>query len=149
MLRPIHDQKSRRDGSLSPELVRALRWWCEILRKGLSERKPWETRRHSPVHLFCDARGFPAHLGAVVLVDSECYFTELEPPSGVVDLFRHRRDNQIMGLELLSISLGLCTFEALIRDRNVIVYSDNTGSEVCSVGARVVSFVTRTVHRLQ
>ena len=34
-----------------------------------------------------------------------------------------------MGLELLAISLGLCTFEALLADRKVVVHCDNTGSE--------------------
>ena len=34
-----------------------------------------------------------------------------------------------MGLELLSISLGMCTFEQLLFGRRVVVYSDNSGSE--------------------
>jgi len=44
--------------------------------------------------------------------------------------FASRSDQQIMGLELLAISLGLCTFEHLLRGRNVVVHCDNTGSEV-------------------
>ncbi len=35
MLRPIFDQKSRRDGKMSPELRRALVWWLQILRADL------------------------------------------------------------------------------------------------------------------
>ena len=44
--------------------------------------------------------------------------------------FRARRDNQIMGLELLAISLGMCSFEHLLTGRAVVVHCDNTGSEV-------------------
>ena len=34
-----------------------------------------------------------------------------------------------MGLELLAIALGLCTFSEQLRGRRVLVWSDNTGSE--------------------
>ena len=49
------------------------------------------------------------------MVDDKCYYTHLAPSAELMSMFRRRRDNQIMGLELLSISLGLCTFENLIR----------------------------------
>ncbi len=117
---------------MSPELERALQWWLEVLKSGLCERRSWKAEQSPPV-LFCDARGHPAHLGAVLLIDDRCCFTDYAPPWWVLESFRNRRDHQIMGLELLSISLGLCTFEKLIRGRNVVVHSDNTGSEV---GAR-------------
>ena len=115
---------------MPPELRRALQWWMLVLIRGLCERREWKTQRGDPAHLFCDARGHPAHLGAVLFIDDRCCFTQYEPPANLVDMFKRRRDNQIMGLELLSISLGLCTFEDLLRGRNVIVHSDNTGSEV-------------------
>ena len=35
-----------------------------------------------------------------------------------------------MGLELLSISLGLPTFEQKLKGRRIVVHSDNTDSEV-------------------
>ena len=54
----------------------------------------------------------------------------MEPPSGGLQAFRARGDSQIMGLELLAISLGLATFKEYIAGRNVVVHSDNTGSEV-------------------
>ena len=130
MLRPIHDQKTRRDGQMSPELSRALQWWIDVLRNGLCERRAWRAEQGQPVHLFCDASGSPAHLGAVLLIDNRCYFTNYAPSDQLLQRFRRRRDNQIMGLELLSISLGLCTFEGLLRGRKVVVHSDNTGSEV-------------------
>ena len=130
MIRPIYDQKTRRDGKVSPELRRALAWWVAVLKCGLAERRSWNVTQSPPVHLFCDASGYPPHLGAVLLHDNECFVTHMEVPWQLLQQFKQRRDNQIMGLELLSISLGLCTFEHLIRDRNVIVHSDNTGSEV-------------------
>ena len=37
-----------------------------------------------------------------------------------------------MGLELLAISLGLSSFDHLLRKRRVVVHSDNTGSEAAS-----------------
>ena len=67
--------------------------------------------------------------GAVLLIDGQCYFTHYAPPEHLVAKFKRRRDNQIMGLELLSISLGFSTFEELLRGRKVVVHSDNTGSE--------------------
>jgi len=130
MLRPIFDQKSKRDGRMSSELERSLCWWKEVLQRGLCERRQWKQVYLPPVHLFCDARGFPAYLGAVVMVDDKCYYTHMAPTPELMSMFRRRKDNQIMGLELLSISLGLHTFENLIKGRNVVVHSDNTGSEV-------------------
>ena len=129
MLRPLHDQKSRRDGQLSPELVRALTWWLEILDSGLCERHEWSTQRQAPVHLFCDARGYPAHLGAVLIIDGKCLFTHMATSEMTMGSFRRRKDNQIMALELLSISLGMCTFADHFRGRDIVVHSHNTGSE--------------------
>ena len=40
-----------------------------------------------------------------------------------------RSDNQVMGLELVSIALGLSTFQQECSGRKVIVHSDNTGAE--------------------
>ena len=114
---------------MSPELRRALLWWINVLERKLCERMEWATVQSEPVHLFCDASGNPAHLGAVLFVGDRCCFTEYAAPPEIVSSFRRRRDNQIMGLELLSISLGLCTFAELIRGRNVVVHSDNTGAE--------------------
>lgn len=44
--------------------------------------------------------------------------------------FTRRRDAQIMGLELLSITLGLQTFKGMLQGRKVVIHSDNTGAEV-------------------
>lgn len=129
MLRPIFDQKTRRDGHMSPELRRALIWWVEILQSKLCERRLWKGPQLEPVHLFCDASGSPALLGAVLITGDRCCYTHYTPPAELVNGFRRRRDNQIMGLELLAISLGLCTFADMIRGRNVVIHCDNTGAE--------------------
>ena len=57
MVRPIFDQCSRRDGHISKELERALRWWLEVLGSGLAEKQEWAAPKGPPVHLFCDASG--------------------------------------------------------------------------------------------
>lgn len=132
MLRPLFDQKSRRDGKMCAELERALRWWLSVLHEGLSEKRRWRTEPKPVVHLFCDARGTPPHLAAVLFDEKSCYFTHMTPPESVLAQFQSRKDAQIVGLELLAISLGLCTFEARLSNRCVVVHPDNTGSE-CSV----------------
>ena len=47
--------------------------------------------------------------------------------------FRRRKDHQIMGLELMAISLGLSTFSDRIANRKVIMHCDNRGAEVALV----------------
>jgi hypothetical protein len=131
MLRAIFDQKSRRDGRMAPELRRALCWWRQVLELKLAELREWEASGTRPVQLFCDARGNPAHLGAVVFVDGRCLWTHMVPPPAVLKHFRRRRDNQIMGLELLGISLGLCSFQSELAGRKVVVHCDNSGAEAC------------------
>ena len=131
MLRPIFDQKTRRDGEVSPELSRALEWWDEVLEKQVAELRDWNEEYSPPVHLFCDASGQPPYLGAVVFMEGKCWYTHMTVPDKLLERFVRRSDNQIMGLELLSISLGLSTFEDKLRGRRIVVHSDNKGSEVC------------------
>ena len=128
--RPIFDQKRRRNGQLDVEVRRALQWWCHILKVGLSELRPWQLPSSPPAQLFCDARGYPPHLGAVLLVDGGWWFSHCAAPEVLMKKFQRRGDNQIMGLELLSISLGLWSFQNLLQGRKVVVHSDNTGAEV-------------------
>ena len=133
MLRPLFDQKSRRDGHVSTELRRSLLWWIEVLQSGLAELRQWKQKQVAPVHLFCDARGYPPHLGAVLFIDGRQLWCHMPAPDTIMDSFRCRRDNQIMGLELLSISLGFSSFERELKGRHVVVHSDNTGAEVCAL----------------
>lgn len=86
MLRPIFDQKSKRDGQLSPELRRALEWWCWVLCKLVAELRPWKPVCSPPLHLFCDAAGTPPHLGAVLFVGRKPYYTHAAVPKEVEPL---------------------------------------------------------------
>ena len=92
---------------MSHELEAALRWWLQVLKSGLAEFKEWKANLQRPLHLLCDASGSPPHLGAVLVHDEECFYTDLVPSPQLMAAFKQRRDNQIMGLELLAISLGL------------------------------------------
>ena len=56
-------------------------------------------------------------------------YTDYAPPSQLLEIFRSRQDNQIMGLELLAIALALCTFADMLKGRRVCMWSDNVGSE--------------------
>ena len=130
-LRPIFDQVTRRDGALNEELRCALRWWITILEMGMSEVHEWREVWSAPAHLFTDASGGNGgHLGAVLLLDGHVYWTQMAAPWQLTDMFRRRADNQIMGLELLGIALGLSTFDYLLKGRNVVVHCDNSGAEV-------------------
>ena len=102
MLRPIFDQKSRRDGRIDSELKRALVWWQRVLRSDLCEVREWSAPEKEPVQLFCDARGSPPHMGVVIFVDNQCWWAHSIVSDETLARFRSRRDNQIMGLELLS-----------------------------------------------
>ena len=130
MLRPIFDQKSLRNGNVGVELRRALLWRRSILLSGIAELKPWMQITSKHVHMFCNAAGGKPHLGVVVFIDEEILWTHLMPPQQTMSRFKSRGDSQIMGLELLAISLGISTFERRLRGRKVIIHSDNTGSEV-------------------
>ena len=128
-LRAIFDQKSRHSGDLSPELRRCLQWWLDVLDMELAELRTWEKSVTPLIHMFCDAASTPPHLGVVLVDAGHWYWTHAGVSAEVLNQFRRRRDNQIMGLELLAISLGLSTFATRLQGRRVIVHSDNKGSE--------------------
>ena len=83
-----------------------------------------------PLRLFCDASGGSARLGAVLFADGKWFWTSTTVKERICEYFRHRRDNQIMGLELLAITLGLETFSEILQRRDVIIHCDNSGAEV-------------------
>ena len=53
----------------------------------------------------------------------------MQVPDHMIHWFQQREDNQIQGLELLSIALALSTFGDLLRGRRCFIYSDNAGAE--------------------
>ena len=92
------------------------------MRLELSQERLWQEPERKRAVLLADARGWPAHLGAVMLarglppppplrgcsaehraqVDGRIYWTSMAVPPQVLSQFADRRDNQIGGLELLS-----------------------------------------------
>ena len=130
LLRPIFDQKTKRDGCTNPELDAALDWWDEILALEIAETRTWVKTGGRPAHLFCDARGAPPHLGAVLFVDGAILWTHCKPEEHLMHHFRSREDNQIMGLELLGAALGFSTFQQVLTGRKVVLHCDNKGAEV-------------------
>ena len=135
---------------MSPELRRALIWWCDILQQNLVQLRLWAEPLGEIAHLFCDASGNPPYLGAVLFVGTKKWFTHMAAPASVIKMFQRRKDNQIMGLELLSITLGLQTFKEQLHGMRVVIHSDNKGSEVrllvsafFSVNCSVVCFLLR------
>ena len=65
-----------------------------------------------------------------MFINGNVWWTHMRAPEHVVARFRNTKDNQIMGLELLVVSLGLGTFESVLAGKKVVIHSDNTGSEV-------------------
>ena len=92
--------------------------------------RPWQLPPTRPVQLFCDARGSPPRLAAVLYThDGRSFYTDVAPPDCILKLFSKREDGQICGLELCAIALGLSTFADHCEGQKVRVWSDNTGSE--------------------
>jgi len=140
MLRPLYDQIRRRTGKVDAELRAVLVWWANILSSNMVELRRWNVPDTEPVHLFCDAAGAPARVAAVLWVDGQWLFSDGPPPAKVLELWTVRADQQIMGLELLSIALALSVFEEQLRGRKVVIRSDNSGAEWCTRNGVARSF---------
>ena len=133
-LRPIIGQISSRSSVVQADLRLALQWWHEVLAMQLREERSWKMNGGKQLHMFVDARSTPPHLGAVLfrcashsLVclwrvsvchcrDGQVFFCDLPAPAPVLKAFRKRADGQIMGLEVLSIALGIFTLRATAVD---------------------------------
>ena len=132
MLRPLFIQKfAPKPWRLSKDLKIALQWWQSILDKGIAEKYTWQQPATDVVHIFCDAAGDPARVAAIAWDRGATYYADCEPPAAITRRWSERNDQQIMGLELLSIALALSSFEWLCKSRKVVIYSDNTGAECC------------------
>lgn len=125
---------------MSPRLRKALLWWLFVLTGGVAEKRSWKEVDQAPVHLFCDAAGDPARLAAVLWCDGKVFYTDCAPPDEIMQNFARRADQQIMGLELLSIALGMSTFTAQCSRRRVVVHSDNTGAEAATAKGTAKQF---------
>ena len=140
MLKPLFSHPTQRHFAVVPSLHLALRWWLEVLSFGLHEEVPYCPETRVIIHLFCDARGNPPRVAAILFADGHVLYTDMEPSASTLACFRSRKDNQIMGLELLAIALGLSTFSMILRGRRVRVWSDNTGNEASLRKGRARAF---------
>lgn len=63
-------------------------------------------------------------------MDGQFWYTDWEPDSAILSVFNHREDAQIMGLELLAIAVGLCTFGQRMKEMSVRVFCDKPGASM-------------------
>ena len=105
MLPSCRQQRSR-CSRVGDELRLALLWWLEVLGQFFCEARPWKMIATPHVHMLCDARSTPPRVAAVLLIDRKVFWSDWEPEREVMELFKSRRDGQIMSLELLSIAFG-------------------------------------------
>jgi len=130
MIRPFFAQQYSPlpSGKIGPLLDLALRWWTKVLESDICQ----EVRVYEPsrvVDLFCDARGTPPRVAAVIIAGDSIRYTDWEPPASLLETFKPRKDEQIMGQELLAIAVGLCTFLPQLEGCCVRVWTDNAGGE--------------------
>ena len=142
LLRPIYEQCVRYNSEIDKPLRHALIWWECILSRQICEVKAWHKNVEAPVHVFCDARGSPPHLAAVLLTRHECVVTHMPAPQAILEMFVQRSDAQIMGLELLGLALALSTFAASLRGKRVVMHCDNSGAEV------LLLYVMSVLHKM-
>lgn len=140
MLRPLYDHIASGSAELAEYVRDALKWWLRVFELELAEEHTWEKSKEQPIHLFCDAASTPARLAAVAWIDGAVEFADCAPPAELVGLLETRFDNQIMGLELMSIVLALSTFTDVCKGRRVVVHSDNRGAEVATRSGRARAF---------
>ena len=57
-----------RSSAVGRDLELSLRWFKEVLQHEICQISCWERQRSKPIHLYCDARGDPARIAAVILV---------------------------------------------------------------------------------
>ena len=102
-----------------------------MLAPDIVEERCWNAPESDCAHLFVDARGVPPRCAAVLYVDGLWHYTDGAPSKCLMDKLQSRRDNQIMSLESMAISIGLATFAEELRGK-VLVFSDNTGAEAAA-----------------
>ena len=134
MLRPIFKHKFSRFGKVdcTEGLRVALTWWGWVLTQDIVEERSWCAPEGDCVYLFVDARGVPPRCAAVLYVDGFWHYTDGVPAKKIMACLQPRKDNQIMSLETMVISIGLATFAEELRGRKVLVFSDNTGAEAAA-----------------
>ena len=133
MLRPIfsHSHVPSKRNAVRADLKLALEWWETVLQQEIVQEVKFD-KAEQVLDLFCDARSSPPRIAAVLVDEAgQCLYTDWEPDAALLRMYARKDagDKSIMELELLSIVLGVSTFTDKLRNKNVRVWSDNTGSE--------------------
>ena len=131
MLRPFFAQQKAplARNRIGTHLAMALEWWERVLRLELHQELSLVDTNVQAVELFCDARGEPPRLAAVLHDIDGLVYTDFGPSAELMDMFSARNDSQIMGLEILAVILGLSTFRERLSGKLVRVWEDNAGAE--------------------
>lgn len=147
MIKPIYAQKTTGTGKVGPRLLAALKWWRFVLETNVTEHRPWEMMSEERVcRLFVDAASTPPRCAAVLFIDGRVLYTDVAPNKQLLDQLAARNDKQITSLvclcchvylcalcssvcqEIIGILLAIATFANELRDRKVVLYSDNKGA---------------------
>jgi hypothetical protein len=147
MIKLIYAQKTTGTGKVGPRLLAALRWWKFVLQTNVTEHRPWEMMSEERVcRLFVDAASTPPRCAAVLFIDGRVLYTDVAPSKQLLDQLAARNDKQITSLvcpcchvhlcavcssvcqEIIGILLAIATFANELRDRKVVLYSDNKGA---------------------
>ena len=127
--------------------MEALVWWRDALELVKSENRPWQEVGGKVCRVFVDAASTPAYCAAVAFIDGQRFYTAMAPPAWLSKQFAERRDKQITTLvrrawlcilfvcwqEIIAILLALGYFKEQLRNRRVVLYSDNKGPRVCAM----------------
>ena len=129
MLRPIFAHSHGRASSLTADVADALRWFLDILEKGLAEERAWGCKEsRAPVLIWTDARSTPPRLAAVC-VDAESgrvWWTDWAPPASLLRQLPESGDGHIATLEIMAVALAFSTWEPWLAGKAVRVFSDDT-----------------------
>ena len=98
MIKPIYAQKTTGSGRVGPRLLEALQWWLLVLRQNVTERRAWLISELRPCRLYVDAASTPARLAAVLFIDGQVLYTDVEPTQQIMEQLAARRDKQITSL---------------------------------------------------
>ena len=84
-----------------------------------------------------------------MFMDGMSYYTDGVPSEEILEKFASRKDRQITTLEILASSVGLSTFQELLRGRKVVVWTDNKGAEGAARGGRAKAWDhCRLIHEM-
>jgi len=131
MTRPFIEQQHapNKGNVISKKLRLAMKWWIQALENKVENTKQLSCKRVK-IDLFCDAASTPPKLAAVLFDgQSRPEFTRMDVEKRLMHKFEDRKDNQIMGLEILAIILGIETFKEKMRGKLLRIWTDNSGGE--------------------